>query len=147
MTLGRTRSEYFEKTICVVLVIGLALHTAGCSLFVGSMQPVTITASDPRAEIFVDGQQVGTGSVTLQLKRNKSHGVMARVGQRSGSAHIGKTISTTGVLDLVGGFLLLVPFLGVLGPGFWSLDPDNVQISVPPGPEREDASSDRVGGA
>ncbi len=53
---------------------------------------------------------------------------------RAGVATIGTKISTTGVLDLVGGILILVPFLGLLSSGFWSLDTDQVAIAVPPPP-------------
>jgi len=115
----------------VVLAMSLVV-SSGCSLFAGRMQPVTITPSDQRADIYVDGEHVGTGTVVVQLRRNRSHGVMAKIGERAGAAHIGREISTTGVLDIVGGLLFLIPFLGVLGPGFWSLDPDHVQIALPP---------------
>ena len=53
---------------------------------------------------------------------------------RAGTATIGTKISTTGVLDIVGGCFLLVPFLGLVAPGFWSLDTDQVAIAVPPPP-------------
>ncbi|HMQ15815.1 MAG TPA: hypothetical protein PKC49_07555 [Phycisphaerae bacterium] len=108
-------------------------HAVGCSLFVPRTQPVTITASDPEATIYVDGVERGKGTVSLQLDRDRTYGVLAQSGNRSGSAHIGRKISGTGILDLVGGFFLLVPFLGLLGPGFWDLDPDKVVIAIPSG--------------
>ena len=118
--------------LMLLLAALLPFLATGCSLFVSSMQPVTISASDPAAEILVDGSVVGKGTVVTELSRKKSHSVLARVGDRAGTAHIGRRISSTGVLDLVGGFLLLVPFLGVLGPGFWELDPDTLTVPIPP---------------
>jgi len=50
------------------------------------------------------------------------------VNGRAGAAAINKKISGTGVLDIIGGCFFLVPFLGVLGAGFWELDPDSVTV-------------------
>ena len=83
----------------------------------------------------MDGAPVGIGTVTQDLKRNRGHAIMAKTSDnRAGTATIGTKISTTGVLDIVGGCFLLVPFLGLVAPGFWSLDTDQVAIAVPPPP-------------
>ncbi|MCI0589622.1 MAG: hypothetical protein L0323_22635 [Planctomycetes bacterium] len=116
----------------LLLVFGGAV-SQGCSLFVGSTQPVIITASDPSAQIIVNGQVVGTGTATVQLRRNRPHSVMAKVGDRAAAAAIGTQISTTGILDIIGGAIFLVPFFGVLGAGFWSLDQESVVLALPPG--------------
>jgi hypothetical protein len=101
------------------------------------MQPVSIQASDPRAELYVDGQHVGTGATTVQVKRNRSHAFMAKLGDRTATASLGKSVSTTGVLDIVGGFFFLVPFIGVVTPGFWELDSETVMLGLPPAPPRQ----------
>lgn len=119
---------------CVAAVLA-ALQVSSCSLFVSSMQPVAITASDPTAQIYVDGSPVGTGTVTQDLKRNRGHSIMAKTSDnRAGTAIVGTKISTTGILDIVGGVLWVVPFVGLLSPGFWSLDTDEVAIAIPPAP-------------
>ena len=107
------------------------LANSGCSLFVPQKQAVHITASDPLAAIMVDGEFVGTGSAAVQLQRNRSHTVVAQVGARQGAGVINTRISTAGVLDIVGGFIFLVPFLGLLGPGFWDLTPEELSVIVP----------------
>lgn len=119
----------------VMLVVALAVVAPGCSLFVADKQAVRITASDPQAKILVDGQEVGTGTAAVQLKKNRSHTILAQSGARQGAATVGKRISTTGVLDIAGGCLFLVPFLGVLGPGFWQLQSDEVAVLIPTGQE------------
>ena len=128
-----TRMPPFQRLLAAALVLALPL-AQGCSLFTGSRQSVIIAPSDPSAEVFVDGRPVGQGTVAVDLRRNRSHGVMARVGERVGTAHIGTEISTTGILDLIGGIFFLVPFIGVLGPGFYSLDADYVNVVVPAAP-------------
>jgi NADPH-dependent curcumin reductase CurA len=114
-----------------LLVLSMAVLVPGCSLFTGDRQAVRITASDPQAKIMVDGAAVGTGTAAVELKRNRSHTVIAQAGSRQGAATINKRISTTGVLDLVGGCIFLVPFLGVLGAGFWQLEPEDVAVIIP----------------
>lgn len=116
-------------------VLGLCatiLITPSCSLFTSSVQSVIISPSDPAAEVLVNGVFAGQGTITLDLKRNRSHSVMARVGDRVGTAQVGYGISSTGVLDIVGGVLFLVPFLGALGPGFWELDATHIVVALPP---------------
>ena len=121
-----------QQVISLTLSVAICVHCTGCSLFVPSMQAVSISANDPAAEIHVDGQLRGKGTVAMQLKRNKSHTVLAKVDDRAASANIGTKISGTGVLDIVGGIFFLIPFLGVLGPGFWELDQDNIVLAIPP---------------
>jgi hypothetical protein len=113
------------------LVVALAV-SPGCSLMASSRQTVTITATDPNAEILVDGNRVGTGSASVQLKRDDSHTVLARVGERTAAASIGTEISTTGVLDIVGGIFFLIPLIGIAGPGFWDLEPTAITLTIPP---------------
>jgi uncharacterized protein YgiM (DUF1202 family) len=67
-------------------------------------------------KVYVNGKQVGTGTTTVKVKRGEDYAVMAKLGDRVASGRVGRKISGTGVADIVGGFLLLVPFLGVFGP-------------------------------
>lgn len=124
-----------RTTFAACLVLSLA-PLGSCSLFASSTQGVTITASDPNAEIYVDGNYLGKGATSTALRRNRSHTVMAKCGDRVGSTVIGTSISATGVLDLIGGFLFLLPFIGVAGPGFMQLDADAVTVIVPPAAEK-----------
>lgn len=120
------------KVRALSLLLAASTSLTGCSLFVSGTQSVAISATDPTAEIFVDGQPAGKTPITTSLKRNKSHAVIARAGDRTGTAVIDTEISTTGVLDIVGGVLILIPLIGLAGPGFWSLDPTTLVVYVPP---------------
>lgn len=124
------RGKRNSRVVGVVASVSLFL-TSSCSLFSSGTQHMTIQPSDPRAEIFVDGAPVGKGTVSVPMKKKRSHTVMAKCGDSTGVAHIDRSISTTGVLDIVGGVLILVPFLGVLGPGFYELEPEHVVVAVP----------------
>ncbi len=117
------------------LAATLALASlGGCSLFGQPTQVVQVTATDPTAEITIDGAFVGKGAGTSSLARDRTHTVMARAGDRVGTAVIDRKISTTGILDLVGTLFFLFPILGVLGDGFWDLSPQTLMITLPPAP-------------
>ena len=118
-----------KSILCVVLT----LNIVGCSFAAGSMQNITIIPSEEEATVFVDGSFVGTGTCTVDLKKKKSHSVMAKAEDgRVGVARIDKSVSTAGILDIVGGFFILIPWIGLAAPGFWELDPDTVAIALPP---------------
>ena len=126
------QSTRFRTRLLGLFLAGLVLFTPSCSVFASRLQTVTIRASHPQAEIYVDGQFLGKGTVSADLERDRSHAVTAKVGDRTSSAHIDTTVSGTGVLDIIGGFIWLVPFVGLFSSGFWSLETSSVEILVPP---------------
>jgi hypothetical protein len=131
------RSNWFRSATAVLA----AIQVSSCSFFVSSVQPVAITTSDPSAQIFMDGAPVGVGTATEDLKRDRGHAVMAKTSDnRAGTAVIESHFSRTGILDIVGGCIFLVPFLGLLAPGSRSLDTDQVAIAIPPAPSQPYAS-------
>lgn len=121
------------QMVLITLICSSMVLTSSCSLFSSSTQHITIQPSNPHADIYVDGAPMGTGTISAPLKKKRSHTVMAKCGDSTGVAQIDRQISTTGVLDIVGGLLILIPFLGVFGPGFYELDPDHVVVAVPSG--------------
>ncbi len=117
----------------VVLGLSVVIPIAGgCSAFQPRMQRVTIIPSDPNAQVYLNNDPVGSGRTTLELERNKTYAVSARNGSNMGSASIGRRVSGTGVLDIVGGCFFLVPFVGCFTPGFWELDKTTVTVPVNP---------------
>ena len=75
---------------------------------------------------------MGSGTTTLELERNRTYAISARSGSSMGSASIGRRVSGTGVLDIVGGCFFLIPFVGCFTPGFWELDKTTVSVPVEP---------------
>ena len=114
----------------LALCLGIVTST-GCSFLAPTKQSITVIASDPAATIYADGLPLGTGPVTVELKKNRNHAFMATVGDRAGVANLGRTVSPVGFVDLIGGMIFLVPWIGVAAPGFWSLEQDTVLIAVP----------------
>ena len=119
-----------RQLIIAGIVTGLIL-SQGCSAFQPKTQSIIIRPTDPTAEVLVDGQNKGTGTVSVDLDRNRSHSVIAKSGNQTGSALIDKKISTTGVLDIIGTCIFIIPAIGLFTPGFWELDPQHVDVVVP----------------
>lgn len=113
----------------VLLAASLLVSHTGCSFFAGSMVPVTVT-SHPEADLYVDGQKVGKGTATIQVKRDMNHIVSAKLDGETASLALGTKLSTTGVLDIVGGFFLLIPFLGLAAAGSRTLEQEVVNLSI-----------------
>jgi hypothetical protein len=120
------------RPLYVAALIVLLITQGGCSFIARPTQRVWIVPSEPQADVYVDGRHLGSGTVTTRLKKARDHSVMAKVGERVGDAQIRRQISRVGFLDLLAGFVILVPWLGVLGPGFWTLEPETVMVAVPP---------------
>ncbi len=120
-----------RRLLVIVLIFSVTGFSTACSLASPSSQTITIVPSHPKAEVVVDGQVRGTGTMSLELKKNRGHSFLARCGNSSGVANVERNMSSTGMLDLIGGFLLLVPFIGLASPGAWELSPSTVSVPVP----------------
>jgi len=116
------------RIIAILLCATLLVSQSGCSLFAPAMVNVVV-ASHPEAELYVDGTRIGKGTATHTVRRDSSHIVMAKLDDQTAMVSIGTKMSSTGVLDIVGGIFFLIPLLGLLAPGAWS--PDQEGITLP----------------
>ena len=87
----------------------------------------------PDSTIYVNGQRVGKGMVQTRVKRNKNVQIMvSKRGYQSAYYNIDSSLNVTGILDIVGTFLFLLPLIGVFCPGSKSLDTTNVALNLDP---------------
>jgi len=98
-------------------------------MFAPSRQRISVTTSEPDAEIYINGELTGQGSATKRVPRNQSVSIMAKKeGYHPATREVDTEISMTGMLDVIGGFCFLLPFIGLMFPGARSLDTNNVAI-------------------
>ena len=121
----------FRKSISVVVAVGVLTQSLACSFASPSSQSIVIRPSNEHAEVFVDGARVGTGTTTIDMSKGRTHSVMAQCGHSTGVAQVDRSISTSGILDIIGGFILLIPLIGVFADGFWELEPTTVVVAIP----------------
>ena len=115
--------------VSIFLVVSLTFLQTGCSAFAPSRQKISVTTSEPDAEIYINGEFIGQGTATKRVPRNQSVSIMAKKeGYLSAIREVDTELSMTGILDTIGGFCLLVPFIGLIFPGARSLDTNNVAI-------------------
>ena len=120
-----------KRLMSLNLLLILVVHASGCSFFVPHTQPISVTTSEKDAQIFINGNLAGVGSVQESVTRNREVAIMAKKdGYYPAMRTIGKTLSTTGILDIIGGFIILVPFLGLISPGAWQIEQTNISLMM-----------------
>lgn len=118
-----------NKLISCLLVIAMSVSCSGCSIFAPKMQNVSVSTSEPDAEIFVNGNLMGTGVATARVRRNEDVAILAKKdGFYPAVRTIEPTLSTTGILDIIGGSIILLPFFGLMAAGAHKLDTSNVVL-------------------
>ena len=123
--------KFLRSFISLSLCFLLILSQTGCSALMLWSQRITVIASESDAEIYINGELAGTGSVTKRVPRNQNVSLMARKkGYRTSISNISTTMSFTGTLDLLAGCIILVPLIGLLFPGASSLTRTNVTLAL-----------------
>lgn len=121
--------NWFTRGICLIILVSFSLSQSGCSLVVPTTTKLTVNSIPDDAEIYINGKFVGKGTGSLDVKKNRTAVIMAkRTGYSPTSQSVNTRISTTGILDIIGGLVFLVPFLGFLSPGAWTLETNNISV-------------------
>ena len=120
-----------KTVISSCLVVAIVVVHSGCSFLAPHRQSFSVMASESDAEIYINGDFIGAGSVETRVPRNKDVSVMVKKeGFKTTTREIGTTISAIGMLDMIAGYLILFPLLGFMAPGFYQLDQNNVSIVI-----------------
>ena len=118
-----------------IIALFLALfYLSACSMFLPSQQRVTVLTNVPNAKIYANGELVRIGQeADFYAKRNSNAQIMVTAnGYYPVYRQIGSELNTAGILDILGGIIWLVPFIGLCFPGSKSLDNTNVAIQMVP---------------
>jgi len=111
------------------LVVLFAISQSGCSVFAPPTQSLMITASEKDAEIFVNGHFEGTGEVKTRVARNENVAIMAKKkGFFPATRTIPTEMSTAGILDVIGGCIFIIPFIGLFYAGAHQLQISKVSM-------------------
>jgi hypothetical protein len=113
----------------ILLVASIAMVQTGCSMVAPSKQKFSVSATEPDAKVYINGEYVGSGSVQTRVNRNQSVSVMVKKeGYYPATRDIGTQMSMTGILDIIGGCIFLLPFIGLAFPGARELDQSNISV-------------------
>ncbi len=122
---------YFKMVFSLFICSVFLFTQTGCSFLVGSQQQISVNASESDAEIYVNGQLVGHGNATTMVRRDQTVSIMAKKdGFYPMTRDIGTNMSMVGVLDIIGGCLILIPFVGLAAPGAKELSQNSVSLTL-----------------
>ena len=110
-------------------ITALCIFLSSCSAFRSSTQVLTVTTDQPDAQIYINGQLAGHGTAAMPVKRNQNAQILVKKpGYLTIQRAVGKSLNGTGILDIVGGVIILIPLFGLLAPGAYSLDENNIAM-------------------
>ncbi|MGZ9151492.1 MAG: PEGA domain-containing protein [Nitrospira sp.] len=92
-----------------------------------------VTSSPEGAKVRASGQLVG--QTPIQFEAHRGDNLLIEVqkeGYQTQYRTTSRSLSSTGILDVVGGCFLLVPLVGLLSSGAWKHDPDKYGILLEP---------------
>lgn len=115
-------------TLSLAIIIG----AQGCSAFRPHTQMVNIYCDPEDALLQVNGERQNTTD-QIEVPRNRQLSVQcSKSGYHPASKTVGTHLSTTGVLDIIGIFIFLLPGIGLFTPGAWDLDQTEISLQLHP---------------
>ena len=121
-----------KKLFILFLIAQLLLQTA-CSAFVGSSTSMNITVSERDAQIYVNGAYRGIGMIQTSVPRDENISILVKKeGFYTTQREIRTKLSPAGIVDAIGGFFWLIPWIGLAFPGAWTPDQKNISILLDP---------------
>jgi hypothetical protein len=120
----------YRKYLATALAVALLLQLAGCSAFRPLNQTVQIDCAQPGVQLQVNGAPHACPAA-VPVRRNRAVDVRAsREGFPTQQRLVKFQISTTGILDLAGGLIILVPAIGLAFPGAFDLDTTSLYFDL-----------------
>ncbi|RLD12036.1 MAG: hypothetical protein DRI44_02130 [Chlamydiae bacterium] len=119
-----------QSVICVLLCVSILVATSGCSAFRSSRQSINIACYPEGSSVTVNGNHYKTPA-TVSVRRNESVSIQCyKKGYQPYNRVIGTHLNTTGILDIVGTCIFILPCIGLFTPGAFSLDETNVLATL-----------------
>lgn len=124
----------FTQTYARVLgALTCAVYLSGCSFFGGSSQNFAVSSDPMGATVRINGQQVGVTPLQHEVSRRGDLLVeVEKTGYKSQFRQTSRKLSSLGIVDVIGGAVLLVPLIGLIAPGAWEQDPAAMGFSLEP---------------
>jgi len=118
------------KIVASTLAVALLSQLAACSTVRPFEQTVRIDCAQPGVQLKVNGVPHACPA-EVPVRRNRPVNVLAsKAGFPTQQRTIKFHINGTGVLDLAGGVIILVPAIGLAFPGAFTLDTTDLYIDL-----------------
>ncbi len=125
--------RFIQTHARVLGALTCAVYLSGCSLFGGSSQNFAVSSDPVGATVRINGQQVGVTPLQQQVSRRGDLLIeVEKAGYKSQFRQTSRKLSSLGIIDVVGGAVLLLPLIGLIAPGAWEQDPAAMGFSLEP---------------
>jgi hypothetical protein len=133
-----------RSALRVVTAIVIVPYFSACSFFGPHMQTITVSSDPAGAEVLLNGTRVGETPLRTQVPRRDELLVEVRKpGYETAYRSASRTLSTFGILDVIGGAVILIPFIGLLSPAAWEQDPETFGITLDREPAAQNAAKEK----
>ena len=123
-------NQKLQTVICVVLCVSIITVTSGCSAFRPRTETINISSNPEGADVTVNGATYRTPA-QASVRRDGSIAIQCyKKGYVPYNRTIDTHLNTTGILDIVGTCIFIIPCIGLFTPGAYSLDETNVNVSL-----------------
>jgi hypothetical protein len=117
----------------VVAAMVAVPYISACSLFGPRTQTITVSSDPSGATVIANGERLGNTPLRAKVSRKEDLLLEVRkAGYQTEFRSGERTLSTLGILDIIGTWFLLVPIFGLLAPGAWEQDPSSFGIVMTP---------------
>lgn len=114
----------------IAAIVALSIAVSGCSTLAPKTQTVSAVCSEPDATLQINGQMY-QGKGQVEARKNKTVSIMCtKPGYFPAQKTIDYSLSETGVADVIGTVLLLLPGIGLFTAGAWKLDETDVSLPM-----------------
>jgi len=110
--------------VCMILTMN------GCSLFAPKSESVSINTAPSGAEVLVNDAYKGTTPCTVNVPCRGATITVRKNGYVPQKHTIGRSLGTCGILDIVGTVICLVPVVGLISSGAYTLDEHTVNLNM-----------------
>ncbi len=108
-------------------------HLSACSLSGPRMQTITVSSEPEGAKVRVNTESVGTTPLRVQVRRGEDLLIeLKKPGYETAYRKSTRTLSGLGLVDLVGGVIILIPLIGLISPAAWEHEPASFGVTLDP---------------
>ena len=123
----------FYRVVASMVLVTFTTYLASCSFFVSGQQIISVSSDPDNAKVVINGNFAGATPLQYSIDRKQESMIsISKEGYRAANRSTSRKLSTTGILDIIGGCFLLLPFLGLISSGAWEQEPSNIGVSLMP---------------
>ena len=122
-----------KNIISYILCILLSVCFMGCSIFAPKTQMIGLYSTPEGARVSVDGKYVGVTPTSYHVSRGDDHIVeFSKTGYQTVFRTARSTLSNMGMVDVIGGACILLPFIGLASDGAYKMEPGAFAVTLEP---------------